>query len=141
MSTELPTYITLEEAARRYRISREVLTNLVESGKIKAVKIDGRVAVADMDIAVVAAQLQIKEDDELVSLNEAARRLGLSTATIWWWHRRGWLPGKGYGPNRTILVSFNRARALATLRENFGKGRGHRLIDKRTEQELLAALP
>ena len=131
MSTELPTYILLEEAARRYRINREVLTNFVESGKIKAVQIDGRVAVADMDIAVVAAQMQASDDgDELVSLNEAARRLGVHSSYLSHWVDYGWLKVESYGPRRAKLVSFKKAEALAKLHKSRGYYRGSRLIPR-----------
>jgi hypothetical protein len=43
----LPIYITPSEATRRYRVSRGALTRPVKSGSIRAVKIDGGVAVAD----------------------------------------------------------------------------------------------
>jgi len=39
-------YLLLEEAARRYRISIEGLTRLMESGKIRAVKVGKGMAVA-----------------------------------------------------------------------------------------------
>jgi|GEM_PF-6881327 len=76
----LEEFITLEEASRRYRISHDVLTQLVESGKMKAVRIDGRLAVPDRSAAIAAIKEQITNDDELVSVAEAGRRLGLNEA-------------------------------------------------------------
>lgn len=117
---------------------------MIESGKIKAVKIDGRVAV---EIGVLKSLLanqvanQMSQGKELVSLSEAARRLGLNVSTVWWWHKHGWLPQEGSGPNRVILVDFNRARALAKLRSTIGKGRGSRLISRQDEPEVLQVLP
>ncbi len=130
MPVKLPTYIPLDEAADKYRLTAEALTRAVEDGIIRAVKINGGIAVAEEDTAVVAAQVQaVEKGDKLVSISEAARRLDLNSGIVWWWYKRGWLPEQGRGPNRAIFVSLNRARALASLREKRGK-RGRRLIPK-----------
>lgn len=139
---EFPSYISIEEASRRYRIDREILTQMVESGKIKAVRIDGRVAVeADVLREFLSEQIPARNGKELVSISEAARRLGLNVSTVWWWYKHGWLPREGSGPNRVILVDYNRACALARLRDKIGRGRGSRLISRVSEPEILPILP
>lgn len=130
MVLNLPTYISLVEAAQRYQVSAETLTRAVESGMLRAVQINGEIAVADEDVAVVAAQVQAQnEGDELVSLNEAARRLNLDSRIVWQWYKNGWLPEMGRGPHSAIYVSFVRANALSILRDRRG-GQGRRLIPR-----------
>ena len=137
----LEIYILLEDAAKKYGLSAKVLTHAVEIGIIRAVRVNGGIAVAEEDVAVVAAQARAeKEGDELVSLNEAARRLGVRPSTVWQWYSNGWLPAQGRGSNRAILVSFHRAQALAGLWRKRGK-RGRRLIPRGMEvSEALALL-
>lgn len=50
MALDLPTYIPLAEAAERYNFGRQVLTRLVEDGRIRAARINGSVAVAEEDL-------------------------------------------------------------------------------------------
>ncbi len=124
---ELPTYITVEEAARRYRIPEDTLTKMVEDGKIRAVKVNGGVAVAVEAVTMLAVKSE--EGDELVSIREASRRLNVPPGVISRWHKYGWLSVRGSGPNRMILISMCQAEKLAALREQQGK-RGRRLIPK-----------
>ena len=136
----LPTYISLREAAARYGLSEAALRRGVETGIIRAVRLLGEgIAVADEDVAVVAAQQEAgKEGDELVSISEAARKLGISSSIVWEWYNKGWLPAKGRGARRAILVSFSRAQKLADLRKANGR-RGRRLIPRNKDvKELIA---
>ena len=132
----LPTYIPLPEATARYGLSEAALRRAVETGIIRAVRLLGEgIAVADEDVAIVAAQQEAgKEGDELVSISEAARRLNVHSGSVWLWYKNGWLPEAGRGPHRAILVSFKRARALASLKKQRGK-RGRRLIPKHMDVE------
>jgi len=136
----LEEFITLEEAARRYRINRDVLAQLVESGKIKAVRIDGRLAVPDRDAAIAAIKEQItNSNDELVSIAEAGRRLGVNPGIIFAWVEYGWIPVMATGPRRAKLIPFGRAKALAELRRKQGL-RGRRLISRKEEASILSDL-
>lgn len=133
MALNLPTYIPFAEAVARYQVPAETLTRAVESGMIRAVQINGEVAVADEDVAVVAAQVQAQsEGDELVSLSEAARRLGMNSGILTRWEMYGWLPAVTNGPRRAKFVSWQRAQALAHLYRERTR-RGSRLIPKGKE--------
>ena len=137
----LPTYIPLTEAAARYGLSEAALRRAVSDGIIRAVRLLGEgIAVADEDVAVIAAQKEAKEEgDELVSLNEAARRLGVDSQTIWRWHKYGWLQKRGTGPRKAVLISLRQARQLYILYKKRGGVRGRRLIPKEMEvDEALA---
>jgi excisionase family DNA binding protein len=132
-------YLLLEEAARRYRISPETLERLVESGRIKAVRIGGRIAVAEKEAMLVAIQATLDDGDELVSISEASRRLGINHSFISNWTRYGWLPVLGTGPRGAKFVSLKRAEALAKLRQREGL-RGRRLIPRHQEHLILSSL-
>ena len=125
-------YLLLEEAALRRGISPETLSKLVESGKIRAVKIDGKMAVAvkDSEIASVLAILDDGKDDELVSISEAARRLGIYSCLVSNWVKYGWIKVQGHGDRGAKLVPFKQVQALANLRAQRGYHRGSRLLPK-----------
>lgn len=134
----LPEYITLEEASRRYWIDRETLTQMMESGKIRAVKIDGRVAVNTTDLVIVSAQLaQDQDGDRLVSLSEAARLLGVDRPSVANWVRYGWLSVKAVGSRKAKLVSLKQASKLAEIHKQRGYHRGSRLIPRKQEHLIL----
>jgi len=88
---ELPTYIPLSEAARRYEIGRRALTRLVEAGRIGAVKIDGGVAVAeeDLDLVAIEVELDARLKGNPIRVTEAAQRYGVSQATLSTWADKG----------------------------------------------------
>jgi transposase-like protein len=88
--------------------------------------------VSESDVAIVAAQILDVDDDELVSISEAARRLDMYSSTIWQWHRLGWLKEHGRGSNRVIFVSWRQVQALEELHRKHSK-RGQRLIPRDME--------
>ncbi|MGD1992495.1 MAG: hypothetical protein PVI59_04800 [Anaerolineae bacterium] len=49
-TVDLPTYVSISEAARRYHLGHEALTRLVEAGRVRAVEVDGDIAVAEEDV-------------------------------------------------------------------------------------------
>ena len=86
---DLPTYIPLKEAAERYRLGRGALTSLVESGRIRAVQVNGGVAVAEEDVDIAT----IRVDESLrgcpIRVTEAAERYGVSQTTLSTWAGKG----------------------------------------------------
>ena len=127
--SDLPEYLPLEQAAEQYHIDPELLRRAVEAGAVEAGEAGERIIVALADVILVAAQVCIAEDDELVSLNEAARRLGISSTTIFLWHRYGWLPALATGPRNAKLISWTRAQAFGKLYHDQGQ-HGSRLIPR-----------
>ncbi len=126
-----PAFISLEKATQRYNVPVNVLIEAVDRGAIKAVKVGNIVKISESDVSIVAAQVQKRQDnDELVSISEAARRLGLPSGTVFQWHEHGWLPVLALGIRRAKLVSWNQAQALGQLRQDRNSGRGSRLIPK-----------
>lgn len=139
--SKLPTYIPLEEAAERYHLSKATLTVAIEAGIIRAAKLQQEtgeeIVVAKEDVAQFTEELIASSDEEprpeLVSLNEAARRLGLGLGVVYQWYKQGWLPAHGRGPNRVIYIDFHRAKALALLRQRRRISKGKRLIPKNSD--------
>ena len=124
----LPTYIPLKEAAKKYNLTTEGLLQAIDEEFIEAAKIGDAIVVADKDVMMVAAQMSVRDkDDELVSLSEAARRLDIQMRTISRWEDYGWLPVIALGPRRAKLVSWKQAKALGDLHKRNSQ-RGSRLI-------------
>jgi len=114
-ATDLPEYLPLEQAAEQYRIDPELLRRAVDAGAVEAGEVGDQIIVAVADVVLVAAQVCTVENDELVSLNEAARRLGISSTTVFLWHKYGWLPALATGPRNAKLISWSRAQAFGKL--------------------------
>lgn len=114
---DLPEYLPLEQAAEQYHIDPDLLRRAVDAGAVEAGEAGEQIVVALADVVLVAAQICTIEDDEdeLVSLNEAARRLGVSSQVVWSWHRHGWLPALATGPRNAKLISWPRAQAFGKL--------------------------
>lgn len=119
---DLPKFVPLEEATTRHNINPQVLDRAVKDNVIHAVRIGEEVLVNDHDVAIVAIQTREPDpNDELISINEAARRLKLPVKTVSRWQERGWLPMQATGPGRAKLVSWTRAKALDELRQSCGR--------------------
>ncbi|MEO0249529.1 MAG: hypothetical protein ABIN58_08315 [candidate division WOR-3 bacterium] len=103
---ELETYLTLQEATDKYKISAEVLTQLASSGKIRAVRLNGNgggIAVAEEDVKERASQQRLLEtlkraqekhaylDGQPIRLNQAANRYNLHPSSLWRWARAGYI--------------------------------------------------
>ena len=91
MAVDLPTYIPLTEAARRYRLDRTALTRLVEAGRIRAVKINGSVAVAQEDIDLATIQIDERLRGKPIRVTEAAEKYGVSHANLSRWADAGYI--------------------------------------------------
>lgn len=112
---DFPEYLPLDRAAKQYHIDPELLRRAVDAGAVEAGEAGGQIIVAVADVVLVAAQVCTAENDELVSLNEAARRLGISSATVLSWHRHGWLPVLDTGSRNAKFISWSLAQAVGKL--------------------------
>lgn len=130
--SDLPEYLPIKRAAQQRDIPLSVLEHAVNEGLVAAVLVNNKVLVSDADVAVVAAQILGADDDELVSIREAARRLAIHSGTVWQWYHLGWLKEHGRGSNRVIFVSWQQAQALENLYKKRSR-RGQRLIPKNME--------
>lgn len=126
----VPEYLPLEQAAEQYNIDPELLYQAIDKGVVDAGRAGDQIIVAVADMELVAIQVcGGDETDELVSLNEAARRLAISSATVLAWHRHGWLPVLDTGSRNAKFVSWSRAQALGKLYHKQSRA-GSRLIPR-----------
>ncbi len=129
----LPAFITLDEAAKQYDVPLDVLIEAINKDAIKAIRVENVIKVAENDVKVLSVQiLKQQENDELISISEAARRLGLPSGTVSQWQEYGWLPILGTGIRRAKLISWYQAQTLARLHQERSR-RGSRLIPKGQE--------
>ncbi len=93
-ANDLPTYISLDEAVKKYRLDYQALTRLVECGKIQAVKINGGIAVAAEEVE--KAKQKISKRNELwsrvqhldgkpIGIRAASTKYGFSVGSIYNW--------------------------------------------------------
>ena len=84
-------YLLLEEAARRYQINREMLKYLAEAGKIRAVKVNGNIAMAEVDIMNLLASGEIDPDlvGHPIRLSEASEKYNIPSGTLTRWAYTG----------------------------------------------------
>jgi predicted site-specific integrase-resolvase len=94
----LPTYITIGEAAKKYHLEHDTLGCLVRDGKIQAVEVDGNIAVAEEDVSTASAEAAIQDvefDESLkghpIRVTEAADKYGVSHANLSRWADTGYI--------------------------------------------------
>ncbi|HIE38147.1 MAG TPA: hypothetical protein EYP77_03600 [Anaerolineae bacterium] len=137
---KLPTYIQLDEAARRYGVSREALTRAVADGIMRAVRTpEGGVLVASEDVR------KVKERDELwatvahlenrrIGIHEASQKYNLSLDSLYRWIRLGYIrvveDAKGGGRGRKRLLNEADVAYASRLADIRGRGRGRRIFSE-----------
>ena len=122
---ELETYLILQEATDKYKISAEVLAQLVESGKIRAVRLDGTIAVAEGDVREATKHQSQREsirasvaylDGQPIGIGEAARKYGLTAQSVSRWARAGYIRILGREGQKVLLneadVAYVKAIAM-----------------------------
>jgi len=135
----LPVYVPLEESLRRFAVDRETLRQAVERGEVKAMTIDGTLAVAEEDVRVLSIRVNLWKlvkhlEGVPIGVGEACEKYGLPLASLYRWIQWGYIrvmseaTGKGRGKKR-ILNEADVAYAHL-LRQRLGKGRGHRFFTK-----------
>ena len=79
-----PRYLRLESAAQKYGVSTETLLRAAESGLVRAVRINGFIAVAEDDVKRLENRNghSAREFPRYISLSEAARRYGISEEVL-----------------------------------------------------------
>jgi len=115
----LPTYISLNQAATRYGVNVAMLRRAVESGIIRAVKINEEVMVANED---VAAQIEMNTDNLpiYISLNRAAEQYNVTSRLV----RRAVEAGviKAVKINEKVMVADEDVAVVAAQVEAKDKG-------------------
>ena len=136
MAMVLPTYIPLDEAVSRYRLSAPMLTQMIEKGTIKAVRINGSLAVAETDIDAIALRdelrAQVKHLNGVpIGVNDAAKKYNLSTGSLTRWIAAGYIRTLSEGrPRGRGRKRFLNESDVAYARLLVKHRRGHRVFTK-----------
>jgi len=149
MTIDLPTYIPLNEATRRYRIGAQALTQMVEKGTIRAVRIDGSLAVAETDIDAMALRdelwARVKYLDAVtISMSQACEKYEeINFASLSRWVARGYIrtvgnSSRGGGRGRRRLLNEADVAYTASLLRVRGKKPGKRVFTTETLPPHLA---
>ncbi len=82
MST--PVYLRLEEACRKYNLEHDLLMRAVEHGVVRAIRVNGHIAVAEEDVRKLrdANGEPVTDLPRYIPLTEAAERYGVSEEVL-----------------------------------------------------------
>ena len=75
---ELPVFLSLDEAVRRFHLSQQDLERLIEAGEVRTIIVDGKVAVAEEDVWKASVHAGNSRGLVFISQAEAARRFHLN---------------------------------------------------------------
>ena len=148
LTLELPTFIYLNEAASHYGVRREMLTQLVEDGKIRAGQINGEIAVAQEDVQVLNQRNQLWRqvkhlDGVAISMTAACEKYEeINFASLSRWVARGYIRAlggqKGGGRGNKRLLNEADVAYTALLIRKRGKRPGKRVFSPETFPPHLA---
>ncbi len=136
VTPRLEPLIPISEASRRYSITKKELLRMVEEGLVQGARLEGgEILVSSLDARKAAGLSGILEvvldppRSEGISINQASRLTGVSSATIWKWYKHGWVQVVGRGPRRAIYLNKAQILALSGFHKSVGR-RGKRLIPR-----------
>jgi hypothetical protein len=128
-TTMLEKYIPLSQAAKRLRLSPAVLQGLIDSGNIKAVQLNGTIAVAESDLNQVITRKQFElMRGHAISISLAAERYELNYWTIRNWITRGYI--KIIKPGYRMEIDESDVAYCAAVYQSLSGVRGKRLFDE-----------
>ncbi len=137
----LPTYISLSEAAEKHHLNPQALTRLVECGKIQAVRVNGEIAVVEEEVKRVKLKAPKRDalwgcvehlDGVPIGVEEACMRYNISSSSLYRWIELDYVRvlsdqrGGGRGRKRT-LNEADVAYAELVAKER-GRKRGRRIF-------------
>ena len=146
MGVKLPTYIQLDEAARRYGVSREALTRAIADGIMRAVRTpEGKIMVAEADVALPKRENFAHLTGRKLTINQAHRLYGISVPTLRSWIRQNMIrvyqqgsQGKGYEIDEADVAFWTAVYRYVEAKE--GSVRGRRLKDLVPQQEMAVSI-
>ncbi len=103
MARPLALLITTAEAARRLGVSRERVRQLLEQGVLAGFRIEGRQRARYVDLDAEGSE----SDRVLVTVQEAAQRFEVTSATIRVWIKRGRLERFHVEGDRRLYVAMD----------------------------------
>jgi excisionase family DNA binding protein len=129
MALHLEQFIPLPQAAKRLKISATSLQGLIDDGRIKAVKLNGTVAVAKSELDQFITREQFHHlRGQPISVSEAVETYGITSVTIRNWVKRGYIKvlKEGYG----MEVDLADMAYCAAVYESHGGAQGKRIFDE-----------
>ena len=93
----------LGQSARRLGVSRERVQQMLEQGTLAGIRIEGQVRARYVDLEGEGSE----NDQVLVSIQEAARRTGMSTSTIRRWIEAGRLEAFRLEGDRRVYIALD----------------------------------
>ena len=94
----VPTYLPLSQAAKKYNISENVLTRMIQDGRIEGAQLpSGELLVSDDGLGQTKTKEQIIEENfahlrgQAIAINEAAEKYNLQYMTIRRWIAHGYI--------------------------------------------------
>jgi hypothetical protein len=130
---ELEIFIPLEDAAREYDLPTSLLTDLVEKEEIRAIQINGSIAVAEDEMfGLVSARtgdgkMYAPLEGNPIRLTRAAEKYQLSQSALSCWARRGYIRVVERGPKLLLLNEADVAKAK-DLAVRLGMRKGYGVI-------------
>jgi predicted DNA-binding transcriptional regulator AlpA len=141
----LPQFLPLPEAARKYGLSQARLKALIESGTIRAAMIGEEVVVSEDQVRGQAIEEKGLRKEDLpeyqkhahlkgkgISLPKAVEKYGLNPSTIFRWYKKGIIAEAGreidLGGERILYDEADIAYCSEVYRKSGRKGR--RVFDK-----------
>jgi predicted site-specific integrase-resolvase len=131
---ELEKFIPLKDAAQKYGLQMHVLTDLVEKGKLRALRINHMVIVAEGEVFELVkatngnGKKYAKLEGKPIRLTRAADKYQISPAALSGWTKRGYIRAVERGPKLLLLNEADVARAK-DLAELLGMRRGRGVIE------------
>jgi hypothetical protein len=139
MTTSLPTYIPIKDAAAKYGYGLRDLKRMAQSGKIKAVQLPGGdmiVSENELEFPVINSKEELEafkqeKYPELAGkttwISQAAREYQVPHQSIVRWIQAGYIQKFGKEQNR-LLISEQDTAFYSDMHKKFG-GRGRQLFD------------
>lgn len=104
VKSKLPTYLPLAEATRKYGLSEKVLTQLIEAGKIEAVRLSSG------EVLVSAENGQYKTKDDIIAKEfEHLRKQPITVTSA----------AENYGLNRDTILDWVKRKYIRTLKPGY----------------------
>jgi hypothetical protein len=129
MALQLEQFIPLPQAAKRLKVSLASLKSMIERGNIKAVKLNGTVAVAESELDQVITREKFERlRGQTITIPQASAKYNINVDTFRAWVKRGYiqLVKAGYGAEMDLAdVAY-----CAAVYQAQGGGRGKRIFDE-----------
>lgn len=88
---KIPNYIPIDQATKHYPISRAALTQAIQAGKMRAIQVNGVMAVAEEDMKILAIDLDEGLKGNPIRVTEAAEKYSVSQANLSRWANAGYI--------------------------------------------------